>query len=442
MRKIITLLFLLTVLKLSATTFRSGILKEPAKERNTDSIKRAQGKADTDAAKNGPVEQKVDPLKTIPISHKTDTANALPQAGDTGTATSPIFVNIVDSLIVASAKQPVDSAKSGLTLNNTDSVNATAAIQPYNDPKIIIEGAINAPLTATATTPEENAEDPAHVLADNNPPISSLMQLDSLKATLMQEQIRQQQLRKLMLKNEQLKIANLLKINNLDSLKQELTITKSDTLKAILNTRIALKYLDYDTIGSADKRHEYQNRAIAYTLQAIREYSIYNDSTGLRLCYDNLARVYHAQKKFPQAKWFILQSNTLSRAKNDTPNIIASLLTLAAIKSDIKDYSLAMGDLNEALKLSITTHAPKTQVEVLKNFAQLYNLLQNYPKEAAVLKKRDSILDSIRKSDEALLAKIAMQKKKQELLQAKKKLLSAATKKPSRHSSPAKIASL
>ena len=162
----------------------------------------------------------------------------------------------------------------------------------------------------------------------------------------------------------------------------------------------------------------------------------------MRICYDNLAKVYHAQKKFAQAKWFILQSNTLSRTKNDTPNVITSLLTLAAIKSDIKDYTLAMGDLDEALKLSITTHAPRTQIEVLKNYAQLYNLFQNHPKEAAVLKKRDALLDSIRKSDEALLAKIAAQKKRQELQLAKKKLLSATTRKSSKNSSPAKIASL
>jgi hypothetical protein len=101
-----------------------------------------------------------------------------------------------------------------------------------------------------------------------------------------------------------------------------------------------------------------------------------------------------------------------------------------------------MGDLNEALQLSITTHTPRTEVEVLKSYAQLYNLLQNYPKEAEVLKKRDALLDSLRRSDEALLEKIAVQKKKQELLLAKKKLYTVNLRKPSKNNSPAKIASL
>ena len=51
----------------------------------------------------------------------------------------------------------------------------------------------------------------------------------------------------------------------------------------------------------------------------------------------------------------------LSRAKNDNPNIIASLLELASIKTDIKDYTLAMRDLNEALSISSKNHYPKLE---------------------------------------------------------------------------------
>lgn len=440
MKKVFALIFFLAALKLSALAFQTDTAKTAVAINSADSIKKASGKIDS--AKKALTEQKTSSATASPINHKTDTAKALPASNNAGTAKTSVIANTVDGPIILMANHGTDSAKSVAAIINADSVKLIAAIPPSYDPKIIIEGTINTPLTTTATAPNESNDDPEPIVADNNPPISSLIQLDSLKADMLEEHARQAQLQKMILRNEQLKIVELLKINNLDSLKQELTITKIDTLRAILNTRIALKYLDYDTIANKDKRYQYQNRAIEYTLQAIREYSIYNDSIGLRLCFDNLAKVYHDQKKFPQAKWFILQSNTLSRAKNDTPNIITSLLTLASIKSDIKDYNLAMGDLNEALQLSITTHTPKTEVEVLKNYAQLYNLLQNYPKEAAVLKKRDSILDSIRKSDEAMLAKIAAQKKKQEILQAKKKLYSANIRKTSKINSPPKIASL
>jgi len=439
MKRVFTLIFLLAALKLSAAAYQPGTFKSTGVNSNADSSKKDAVKADSGAVKK----TTADSTKTSPINKKPDTAKALPGTGNADTAKNAAFTNTVDSLITVMASHPADSAKLVAEISNADSAKLTAVMQPYYDPKIIIEGAINTPAKVAAS--KERAGDTEPVVVDNNPPISSLIQLDSLKATILEEQARQAQLQKMILRNEQLKIAELLRINNLDSLKQELNITSSDTLKAVLNTRIALKYLNYDTIANKDKQYYYQNQALSYTLQAIRQYSMYNDSIGLRLSYDNLARVYHDQRKFAQAKWFILQSNTLSRAKNDTPNIITSLLTLASIKSDIKDYTLAMGDLNEALQLSVTTHTPKTEVEVLKNFAQLYALLQNYPKEAAVLKKRDSILDSIRKSDEAMLAKlarIAAQKKKLELLQAKKKLYSANIRKSSKNNSPAKIASL
>ncbi len=292
--------------------------------------------------------------------------------------------------------------------------------------------------TATsALTAKEEAPEPV----DNNLPVTSLIQLDSLRQVQLEEMVRQQNLRKLILKNEQIKLAAVLKINNLDSLKQQLKITQSDTVKALLYTRIALKYMDYDTLSDANKQLRYQNSAINYTLLAIHQYSTYNDSVGLRDSYTNLSKIYYSQKKYTEAKWFILQSNTMSRARNDTPHIISSLLTLATIKSDIKDYTLAMGDLNEALQLSITNRTPKTEVEVLKSYALLYSTLQDYPKEEAVLKKRDSLIDSMQKAEAAQLAKAAALKKKQDTLLKKKQYL-ASLKKPSKTSSQAKVASL
>ncbi|WP_295676275.1 hypothetical protein [uncultured Mucilaginibacter sp.] len=442
MRKVFTLIVLLTALRLSAAAFQPDTLRTSGKDHDADSIKKAPAKTESDSVKTAPAVQKQDSTKTSPINHKADSVKTLPVSSVADSVTSNVFTGTVDSLINLMAQHPADSAKTLTGISNNDRPKLSASLPPVNSPGSEVNK-IKAPDNPTLAPPATEANDNSATETDENlRRVTSLIQLDSLRASILVEQARQARLQKIMLRNEQLKIAELLKINNLDSLKQELNITTSDTLKAILNTRIALKYLDYDTIASKTKRYEHQNLAIEYTLQAIRQYSIYNDSVGLRICYDNLAKVYHAQKKFAQAKWFILQSNTLSRTKNDTPNVITSLLTLAAIKSDIKDYTLAMGDLDEALKLSITTHAPRTQIEVLKNYAQLYNLLQNHPKEAAVLKKRDALLDSIRKSDEALLAKIAAQKKRQELQLAKKKLLSATTRKSSKNSSPAKIASL
>ncbi len=215
-------------------------------------------------------------------------------------------------------------------------------------------------------------------------------------------------------------------LSPLDSLKQELRITPYDSLKARIYTQIAAHYLNYDKITNKKERAHYQNEAINYTLMAMRNYAKYYDTLGMRNSFDNLVKVYRAQKKFSQAKWFVLQSNTLSRAIHDVPNIISSLLQLAAIKTDIKDYNLAMRDLNEALKLSTNNHFARTEAKVQESYALLYNKMKNYTKEAAALKRRDFINDSIAKAEQAQLAKMIAA----DSAQIKKKLITAKKTKP------------
>lgn len=188
---------------------------------------------------------------------------------------------------------------------------------------------------------------------------------------------------------------------SIDSLKKQLKLTVYDSLKGPIYTQIATQYLKYGGINDKKKRTEYQDEAIRNTLSAIHFYSKYNDTTGLRISFDNLAKVYHAQKKYPQAKWFILQSNTLSRARYDDPNIIASLLELASIKSDIKDYTLAMRDLDEALQLSAENHYSQQESEVQLRYAMLYNTMKNYTKASVAMKRHKIIDDSIKRSEEA-----------------------------------------
>jgi hypothetical protein len=238
-----------------------------------------------------------------------------------------------------------------------------------------------------------------------------------------------------------------LKSMGLDSLKRQLSLAKNDWFKGQIYTEIASRYLVYDTLSNVITRLSFQNKALNFTMLALHQYSLFNDTTGLRICFDNLAKVYIAQKKYSEAKWFILQSNTLSRAKKDVPGVITSLLTLSSIKSEIKDYSLAMKDLNEAMQLSVAGHYPQIELDVLHNYAMLYSRLKNYPKEALVLKKRDSLVDSIRKDEEAKLmatanAQALLQKKKIDSIQNKKKVYTSSTRKLYKNNSSRKIASL
>jgi hypothetical protein len=228
--------------------------------------------------------------------------------------------------------------------------------------------------------------------------------------------------------------------SKIDSLKQELDAIIDDSLKAPIYTQIASEYLKYDTLGNKKQRHAYQSLAISNTLTAIHYYSKYDDTTGLRMSFDMLTKVYHAQHKYTQAKWFILQSNTLSRAKNDNPNIIASLIELSSIKSDIKDYTLAIRDLNEAMTLSSKNHYPKQESEVQLHYALLYNVMKNYSKASIALKRHNAIDDSIKKDEEAWL--IAKLNAKDSLQQVKKKLYTISTRKTYKANSSKKIALL
>ncbi|NNU34043.1 hypothetical protein HK413_07550 [Mucilaginibacter sp. S1162] len=203
-------------------------------------------------------------------------------------------------------------------------------------------------------------------------------------------------------------------LSTLDSLKQQLQLATNDTLKSNLYTQIAAEYLKYDNPDSRTKRF-YQSQALNYSYLALHSYSNLSDTAGLCTTFNNLAKVYRSQKKYPQAKWFILQSNSLSRAKKDIPNIMASLIVLANIKMEIKDYSLAMRDLNEALKLSIDNHQPKTESKVQESYALLYTHLKNYTKADIASKRHDFIEDSLLKGQEVMIAKA------QDSLQVKKK---------------------
>lgn len=204
-------------------------------------------------------------------------------------------------------------------------------------------------------------------------------------------------------------------LTTLDSLKQQLQSVTNDTLKSTLYTQIAAEYLKYDNLDSRTKRF-YQTQALNYSYLALHLYSGLSDTAGLVTTFNSLAKVYRSQKKYPQAKWFILQSNTISRAKKDIPNIMASLLVLANIKMEIKDYTLAMRDLNEALRLSKANHFPKVESTVQESYVLLYTHLKNYTKADIAAKRRDFIEDSLLKGQEVLVAKT------QDTLQLKKKV--------------------
>ncbi|QHS57431.1 hypothetical protein GWR56_18475 [Mucilaginibacter sp. 14171R-50] len=233
--------------------------------------------------------------------------------------------------------------------------------------------------------------------------------------------------------------------NYIDSLKQKLQLTTNDTLKGAIYTQIATEYLKFDKQPNRNLKAYYQTEAIHYTLLALHNYSYYEDTTGIRSSFDDLARVYVAQKKYSEAKWFTLQSNKISRQKKDIANIVSSLVRLSAIKMELKEYKMAMRDLNEALKWSTVNKMPALEAVVQQNYAYLYNRLKDYEKGDIAEKRASEIAAQLQRDDELKAVTITFDNspvKDTKPAATKKKKANIVVKKSSKAVSAKKLASL
>ena len=64
--------------------------------------------------------------------------------------------------------------------------------------------------------------------------------------------------------------------------------------------------------------------------------------------FRELAHLYMIENRFSEAKWYLLQSNNLSRKQNDNKLTVANLIDLADIKATIGELALARTDLKDA----------------------------------------------------------------------------------------------
>lgn len=81
------------------------------------------------------------------------------------------------------------------------------------------------------------------------------------------------------------------------------------------------------------------------TAQHNMRFRIYADAS---YNFSDLAHLYIQQNRFSEAKWFLLQSNSISRQQNDDKHTVENLIDLATIKVYTSDYVQAQQDLNEA----------------------------------------------------------------------------------------------
>ena len=126
------------------------------------------------------------------------------------------------------------------------------------------------------------------------------------------------------------------------------------------------------TITANSSEPEQLNNALSYVMQGLHIYSSFNNSNGLMRCFDNLGVIYRKEKKYTQAKWFILQANNVARLQKDTVSIIHSLIALAAVKTDINDIKLAKRDVNEIYQLVNNNKSVARKLTLLQDIGAFY----------------------------------------------------------------------
>jgi len=68
--------------------------------------------------------------------------------------------------------------------------------------------------------------------------------------------------------------------------------------------------------------------------------------------FSQLAEMFMKQNRFSEAKWYLLQSNNISRQQNDDSHTIANLMDLAMVKANLGDLQQAQQDLDEARQIA------------------------------------------------------------------------------------------
>ncbi len=82
--------------------------------------------------------------------------------------------------------------------------------------------------------------------------------------------------------------------------------------------------------------------------------------------FNSLIALYLEQQRYSEAKWYFLQINYLARQKGDDTNIIASLVGVGMVKSEIGEFAQAKDDLTAAVDFAASKGRLNDVTEIKK----------------------------------------------------------------------------
>lgn len=124
---------------------------------------------------------------------------------------------------------------------------------------------------------------------------------------------------------------------------------KDNSLAYLPVAKLTLTKIGKLNLKQSDYSLELEEDAIIKIAQHNMRFRIYDLAS---YNFSDLAKLYIQQNRLSEAKWYLLQSNSISRQQNDDKHTISNLMDLALIKADMGDVVLAQQDLTEARQLA------------------------------------------------------------------------------------------
>lgn len=141
---------------------------------------------------------------------------------------------------------------------------------------------------------------------------------------------------------------------------------------AVNYQKIKLIHLD-----RSDYNLEAAERQVTKTAQHNMRFRVYSEAS---YNFNELAGLYLQQNRLTEAKWFLLQSNNISRADNNDKLTIANLIGLATVKTELGDFTQAQQDLTEAHQIALSRGFREDMLLIEKKIADLKQKRQTLPK--------------------------------------------------------------
>jgi len=134
-------------------------------------------------------------------------------------------------------------------------------------------------------------------------------------------------------------------------------------------------------IDRSDYSLEAAEAVVMKEAQHNMRFRVYNDAS---YNFSELAHMYVKQNRYSEAKWYLLQSNNISREENDDKHTIQNLIDLATIKANMGDVELALQDLVEAHDLAVARS--------LNQFLETIDLAQQFIRQTKQPKIRPALI--------------------------------------------------